>query len=180
MPIWAFMAMAIGAIGVVAVVITLFNVARTALEKRALLQLLVQAENVEAGARTLSELIGQLADAEDEVLEHFADDHDAVERRVLQELAQRLGVTADELDMMPLPAHLVPVGSALADAAYLISTEAGRIREDDRGDDVLVHVGEVDLAAVKGYAGKARGMIHAACLEYGLEDTAVYGGGLYL
>lgn len=180
MPLWAFVAGAFGVIIAVALLIVAVNVGTRFMEKRRLLTLLVHAENVDAGERTLKDLCIQLSDAEDEVLGHLADDPDAVERRVLQELTSRLGHLAVELDEMPLPQGLVPVAEALADASFLIARESGRIQDDDRGDVALDHLGEIDLVAVKGYAGKARAMVLDAAARYGLEETAVYGGGLYL
>jgi len=149
-------------------------------ERRQLLRLTGRLEAVEAAAQALVDTIGRLAQAPDDELEAFAADPDAPERRVLAEVGSRARLLSDELDQMPLPRRLVPVAEAIADAAFVVAREAGCIGENDVGDKALDGLTRIDLASVHSYAGQARTMLGAMCAVCGLDDTAVYGGGLYL
>ena len=92
----------------------------------------------------------------------------------------RAHLLADELDAMALPGSLVPTADALGDAAYLIAKEAGKVNDEVVGDDAYTALSAVDLEAVETYYRAAMvkiGELREAC---GLEDAAVYDGGLYL
>lgn len=180
MPIWALTVIAVGGILLFAAAIAAIVLLMRAYERRAVLRLLGKAENIDAAIRTLEDTIGRLSVAEDDVLEHFAEDPDALERRVLHELASRARVLADELDHSPVPASLVRVAEALADSSYLVSQNAGRVGDELKGEAALNRLAEVDLAGIEAYQAKARAMLVRVSEEFGIEDTAVYGGGLYL
>lgn len=180
MPVWAWIAIALGVLLLVGAAAALGVFAWRAYEQRLLLKLVVRTEAVEAASAALIDAVSRLASASDEELEHFADDVDSVERRVLHEVANRGSILAVELDHMALPARLVPVAEALSDAAFVIGEEAGRVHDDSRGPRSLEELGGMDLGRVRGYTSKARFTLTGTCDACGLDETAVYGGGLYL
>lgn len=149
-------------------------------ERKLLLRLMGRLEAIEAAAQALIDAIGRLSEAPDDELEAFTEDANAPERRVLAEVRQRAHILYDELDHMSLPGRLVPIAEATADAAFVVAREAGCIEETDLGAQALDKLAQIDLEAVTGYVARARTTLGAMCAVCGLEDTAVYGGGLYL
>lgn len=180
MPLWAITVIAIGIILLLAAVIAGIVLAIRNYERRSLLKLFGKAENIDAAIRTLEETLASLSVADDAVLEHFAEDVDSLERRVLDELASRMRVLADELDHTPEPTSLIGVAEALADSAYLVAHNAGRVGDEYVGETALGRLGDVDLASIEAYQSKARAMLVRIGEDFGVEETAVYGGGLYL
>jgi len=151
------------------------------LEKRYVLRLVRRREEVDAVRQALEDAVTRLAQGSDEVLNHFADDPDAIERRTLHEVASRARILADELDSMPLPKKLVPAADALGDVAYAIEQEAGKVHDEQIGDAAFEALGSIDLTAIAGKYAAATLEVQNACMACGLEeDAAVYGGGLYL
>lgn len=177
---WVWIAVAVAAIVVLAACIVAAYFGLRALKRRALLKLLVRAEAIEAAEKALEDAITRLATASDTDLELFADDPDSPERRIMAEVRSRAQVLVDELDRMPVTRDLTEVAEALADAAYLVAQQAERVRDEDRGPQAFDRLGEIDLKLARQYVEKARLRVHNACDACGLEETAVYGGGLYL
>lgn len=180
MPLWAWIAIAAAVLLLAGATFAAAVLGMRAVRRRVLLRLVVRAEAVEATGKALEDSVRRLATADDIELELFADDPDSPERRIMAELAGRAHLLADELDRMAVPGSLVDVAESLADAAYLVSEQAERVREEDRGPEAFDRLGEIDLALVRSYAEKARLRVLNACDVCGLEETAVYGGGLYL
>jgi hypothetical protein len=180
MPLWGWIAVAAAAVLLVAagVVAAIFGL--RALKRRTLLQLVVRAEAVEAAGKALEDSVRRLASADDSELELFADDPESPERRIMAEVATRGRVLKDELDRMPVTRDLIEVAESLADAAYLVVEQAERVRDEDRGPQAFDRLGEVNLKLARQYTEKARLRVLDACDACGLEETAVYGGGLYL
>jgi hypothetical protein len=179
-PLWAWIALAGGVLLLAAAAVIIATLAWRSYERRALLRLLVRAEAVEAAERALRELVERLAGQSEAELEAFAYEGDSLDRKALAEVRGRANILADELDRMALPGRLVPVAEALADAAYTICEQASVVRDDDRGQDALDRLAAIDLGRVRSYAHKARTLLTGACTVCGLDETAVYGGGLYL
>jgi len=151
-----------------------------AYERRVLLRLLARAEAVDAAVQALDDTMERLSVAGDDELEAFANDPDSVERRALHEVADRAEILREEFDTMRIPPAERPLAEALADAAYLVAREAGCVADADLGEKALERLSSMDLSSVRAYTRQARTRLVAACTAAGLEDTAVYGGGLYL
>lgn len=149
-------------------------------ERRQLLRLLVRAEAVEALASGLTESVERLSQSSDTELEMFVDDPVSSERNALSEIQSRATLLYEELDHMPLPRKLITVAEALADAAYIICEQSSLVRGEDTGATVLEQLLSIDLRRVRAYTDKARMITAGACDVCGLDETAVYGGGLYL
>lgn len=148
--------------------------------RRALLRLLARAEAVQAATGALTVTVERMATASDEELEVFATDATSIERRALAEIASRSAILVDELDRTPMPRKFVPLAEALADAAYVVHDQSSKVQDEDRGDLALDALASLDLGIVRAYTEKARILLKGACDVCGLDETAVYGGGLYL
>lgn len=181
MALWGWIAVGVGSVLVVLALIVGGIYAWRAAERRYLLRLISRREAVYAVRQALEDTISRLAEGSDEQLHHFAQDPEAIERRTLHEVWTRARYLSDELDTMPLPKRLVPPAALLADAAYVVSREAGKIHDEDTDDLALDSLGSIDLSAVAAVFDAARLAIADACEACSIdEDAAVYGGGLYL
>jgi hypothetical protein len=180
LPLWAWIAIAGGTLLVAAAAVALAVLAWRMYERRILLRLLVAFQGVEAASDGLRDVVERLALGDDEQLEVFADEPDSVERRALAELSARAGLIAEELDVAPMPARFEPVAAALADAAFVVGEQSGLVADSMVATSALEALGRIDLALVGAYLEKARSLLTGACEVCGLDDTAVYGGGLYL
>ena len=180
MPVWAWIAIGAGVVLVLAGLTVAAVFAWQSAERRYALRLVGLGQGVDFVRQALADSLGRLAEGTDQELTAFANNPDSLERRALHEVAMRAHLLADELDAMALPGSLVPTADALADAAYLIAKEAGKVNDDVVGDDAYAALSAVDLEAVETYYRAAMvkiGELREAC---GLEDAAVYDGGLYL
>ncbi|MCL2503049.1 MAG: hypothetical protein FWE94_00315 [Coriobacteriia bacterium] len=176
--VWAIIG--IGTALVIAAVVTLAIILWQAYERRMLLHLLVSTEAVEAAGQALADAVETMSSAAPEDIAVFAEDPTSVDRRVVEEVHSRAFILADELDNIPLPSRLIPVAEALSDAAVTVRDQAGRIYEGETGSTVLDKFFDTDMDLVHAYLHRARTLIGRTCEAYGLADTAVYGGGLYL
>jgi hypothetical protein len=148
--------------------------------RRYLTGLVGSRERIFAARRTLEDVLRHLAGLSDEELERFATDARSEDRRALVELAYGMRLTRDELDVRRMPSRLHTVASELADAAHLIAEQAGRVTDDLPAPAVFDAVGEIDLVGVSFQYDHASAVLDELCEEYGVEDAAVYGGGLYI
>jgi hypothetical protein len=180
MPLWAWIAIAAGVVVLLAGATIAGMLAFRAAERRYLLRLVRSREGLDFVRQALGDSLGRLAEGSERELRIFAEDPDSSERRALHEVAARARLLADEMDVTALPGRLIPAAEALADAAFLISREAGRVGDDLRGDAALDALGCIDLDAVETYYRAAISAVQSVCEACGLEDSAVYGGGLYL
>lgn len=180
MPLWAWIVIIAGVVAVAAGVTLAGIYTYRAAERRYALRLVRSREGLDFVRQALGDSLVRLAEGSEQELRVFADDPDSVERRALAEVASRARLLADELDTTPLPKHLVSAAEALSDAAYVIAREAGRVGDDLTGASTLDAVGCIDLDAVEQYYRAAVSAVRGVCEACGLEDSAVYGGGLYL
>ena len=150
-------------------------------ERRYLLMLISRREAVFAVRQALESAVSRLAQGSDDRLELFSSDPESPDRRVLREIESRAHVLEDELDAVALPKRLIPAAEALADAAFVVAREAGKVRSETIDDSALEALGSIDLSAVARAFEKATTAIADTCELCGMdEDAAVYGGGLYL
>lgn len=148
--------------------------------RRHIVGMIARRENLEASRRALQTVVEHLAGADDDTLVEFMQDPGSVDRRTFHEVEQRMGMMRDELDHMRLPARVIPLAEQMADSAYLIARESGRISDDMAPDEVLEAVGSIDLAGISAHLDETKRVLEAACGEYDIQETAVYGGGLYI
>lgn len=180
MPVWAGIAIGVGVLLLIAAGAAAAWFGWKSFERRSLMRIVTRTEAVETAAQALVDVFTRLSEASDEALEEFARDPETSERRALYEVALKADMVSDELDRMRLPRSLVAVAEAVADAAHLIAHESRVVGESDIGDDALAKLSLMELELVQAYTSQARRRVHESCTECGLEETNVYGGGLYL
>lgn len=181
MPVWGIIALALGSVLLLGALGVMGYLGWRALERRYLIRLISRREAVYAVRQALEEAVVRLAEGSDEQLEAFANNPDSSERKMLHEVRVRSQILRDELDTMSLPKRLVPAAEALGDAAFVVSTEAAKIKDDDRGTTVLAELGTIDLGTVAEVFERAASAVALTCQVCDIEeDAAVYGGGLYL
>ena len=181
MALWGWIAVGAGSVlvGVALLVGAVYG--WRAVERRYLLRLISRREAVLAVRQALEDALSRLAEGSDEQLHLFARDPDSLDRRALQEVWIRARILSDELDTMALPKHLIPAASRLADAAYEVSHEAGKVHDGDSDDLALEALASIDLSAIAAVFAAARVEMTRICEVCSVEeDASVYGGGLYL
>ena len=180
MPLWAWIAIGAGIVAILAGAVIVVVLTYRAAEERYVLKLVRAREGVDFVRQALGDCLGRLAEGSEAELRGFSDNPDSTERRALHEVAARARLLADELDSSPMPGSLVPAVEALADAAYLIAREAARVGDEVVGEAALDALGCIDLEAVENYYRAAINAVNRACEACGVDDSIVYGGGLYL
>ena len=180
MPLWAWIAIGAGIVAVVATGVALGVYGTRTAEERYLMRIVRSREGVEFVRLALGDTLSRLAEGSEAELHDFARDPESVERRALAEGAARARLLVDELDSTPLPKSIVPAAESLADAAYLIAQEASKVNPEHVGDAALDDLGSIDLDAVETYYAAAIAAVQQVCEVCGVDDSAVYGGGLYL
>ncbi len=148
--------------------------------RRYLVQLIGRRENFIASQRTLEAVIRHLADEPEESLLEFAQDPGSPDRQAFFDVAHRMQLLADEAWTTPLPKRLWPLGQALGDAAATLAMEAGSVSEDMDADGVLTALASVNVERVTRAFEEAVKLMTEAREYYDIDDTAVYGGGLYI
>ncbi len=179
-PAWAWAAGAVSALMlVIALTFAAWLTWRRAVRHH-LVKVVGRWEGVVASRRTLEAIIRHLADEDDARLTFFAKHPESEDRRALAETAARTAIAAEELDTMPLPRSLWPAAEALADAAFVVGEEAGRVGESGDTDTVFTGLADIDLERVERVFEVADARVREACERYDLDEASVYGGGLYI
>lgn len=150
------------------------------MNRRYLVGVVGRREGVLASQRTLEAVIRHLADEDDAKLEYFATHPEDADRKALDEVARRMEIVTDELDTMPLPRPLHSAAMALADAAYIIAREAGRVGESSDQETVFSALAEVDVGLAADAVSAADARVAEASERFELDEASVYGGGLYI
>ena len=180
MPIWLWLTVIIGVALLTAALVVLAFLGWRAWERRLLLKLVVRAEAADAVGAAFYDIVKSVSDAQAADFDAFVSDPNSTERRALAEVRERSRLMVEELDHLALPRRFVRVAEALADAAHVVVDEVDTVEEAVAGEEPGALLMAVDLSRVRAYAQRARLLLTDACKELGLEDTAVYGGGLYL
>lgn len=179
-PIWLWIAVIVGVAVLTAVLVVLAFLAWRAWERRLLLGLVVRAAAADAVGAAFYDIVKSVSDAQAADFDAFVADPNSTERRALSEVRDRSRMLVEELDHLALPRRFVRVAEALADAAQVVVEEVETVEEAVAAEEPGALLMAVDLTRVRAYAQRARLLLTDACKELGLEDTAVYGGGLYL
>lgn len=149
------------------------------MSRRYLVQVVSRREGVRASCATLEAVVGGFDGASGTSV-GSATRSAAESRKTLMDLASRMEIVAEELDTMPLPRSLWPSAGALADAAYIIAEEARRVGEYDDPDAVRVGLSQVDARRASEAFAAADRTVSDASERYQLDESVVYGGGLYI
>lgn len=145
-----------------------------------LMKVVSRREGVLASRRTLEAVARHLADEDDERLTYFATHPESEDRRALAETAERMKIVAEELDTVALPKALWSAAGGLADAAFVVAEEAGRVGENAGPEEVLDGIEQMDLDRVEQVFSAADARVRDACERFDFDEAAVYGGGLYI
>jgi len=137
-------------------------------------------EQAAAARRSFESVLRHLINEPDDALIAFATDVDSEDRKVFSEIAERMIIVRDELDVRRLPFKLHEFANKIADSAHVLAVAAGSISDDARVEEVLDRVGNINLKEVNSQYLLAEKYLSELCAEYKIRDAAVYGGGLYI
>jgi len=147
--------------------------------RRYVVVLISNRERVSSSLNIVEKLVSDLASASDGDLVAFALDTTSDERKTLGDIAERMAFLTEELATMPLPKHLWDAANALSDAAALLGTQTSAFAGKE-GSEALDALANIDLAKVIEIVEGADVELGELAERYGVDDTAVYGGGLYI
>lgn len=146
--------------------------------RRYLVGLVGRREAIGAALKTADQGMRSLAAGTvDELLAFAAEGSE--ERRMFAEIAERMRIEAAELADLALPKKLWPLADSVQRAAGSLAEEAGRVG-DATGEAVLDALLVLDIEPTRAALAEADGQIVVASAAYGMTDSAVYGGGLYI
>ncbi len=149
-------------------------------KRNTVLGLIGHREELVSVRRSFVEVVSVLKELDQAALMRFETDRDDVNRRALADVAGQAALLRDELDLMPVPSEAVPAAEALADAAWYLECEVGRLGGNQTVKEILATLGQIDLSQFDAAVRAADASITAACTACRIEDRAVYGGGLYI
>jgi hypothetical protein len=149
-------------------------------KRNTVLGLIGRREELVTARRSFVEVVQVLRESDNASLMRFETDRDDINRRALADAAGQAALLRDELDLMPLPDEAIPAAEALADAAWYLECEVGRLGGNQTVKEILATLGQVDLAQFDAAVRAADASITAACTACRIDDRAVYGGGLYV
>lgn len=145
-----------------------------------LVWLIAHREKIRASRHTLATILRYLVDESDEALLAFASDNDNDNRKALAEIANRMSITREELDMKRVPSVLLPATIELADCAHVVFDVAEWLNSGTSENEILHRLGVIDLKPVVQQCDLTDSILLALCDRFNIDDSVVYGGGLYL
>lgn len=149
-------------------------------KRNTVIGLIGRREELVASRKSLLEVVEALRASDSAGLMRFETDRDDINRRALADVAGQAALLRDELDLMPLPPKAIPAAEALADAAWYLECEVGRLGGNQTVKEIISALGAIDLSDFDAAVRSADASITDACAACGIEDRAVYGGGLYI
>jgi len=166
------------ALAIAAVTVVVARLAWRRQVRRYVIGLVGRREAIGAALKTADAGVRALASGTiDELLAFAAEGSE--ERRTFAEIAARMRIETAELVDLALPKKLWPLADALQSAAQSLAEQIGGVG-DSTGEAVLDALMALDLEIARTALGEADAHIAAASTEYGLTDSSVYGGGLYI
>ena len=137
-------------------------------------------ERITASRKTLEAVVGHLVNGNESTILSFASDPSDDNRRALSETGQRMLITRDELDLRRLHPRTHQAAEELADAAHLIAIYALPYEADLSAGENLDALSSMNLKAVTEQFQIADTLLAELCIAYDVEESVVYGGGLYI
>ena len=178
--VWVYVIIAVAGVALVAAIVIAAMLLWQRQVRLALIGLTGRREAVMAAYRALESVFSALADSDVETLTVFATDPGSEHRKSLEELHTRMKIQADELADLPLPKAQWKAADLLGVAAGRLASEVGQVGEAADPEAVLEAVSAVDIAAITEALNPANEEIDRLLVDMGIEDAAVYGGGLYI
>jgi hypothetical protein len=173
-----YIVIAVVAAILIAVTVVLARLAWRRQVRRYIVGLLGRREALVAALKMTEATVVDLAAGNDSQLVAFTLP-DSEERRALAEVARRMRLETSELANLALPKKLWSLADSLGTAAASLGSETARVGEAS-GEAVLDALAALDLAGVRESLRVAQDAFDELSEEYGLKDSAVYGGGLYI
>lgn len=180
MPVWLWILIGIGAAAVVTAAVVVALSVWNRIARRHVVQLLGKREEARSLRKSVEEIVTNVREGAEAKRAEFAENPEGIERHSLLELTHRARVFAEEVNTMPMPARMVPAAEALADAADILAEESGRVGEGTVGLTVLDALDSIDLVRVDRIFEHAFELITAVREAYHVDDSTVFGGGLYI
>ena len=132
-----------------------------------------------AGASALRRLAEHLAECTDRELERFASQPECEDRRAFGDVAMRMKIVHDELAATEVPHALEEITLDMEDVATSIG-EAASAAEGREDGDALGGVARLDLVGITEQVRVMEDKLHALAVAHHVDDSSVYGGGLYI
>lgn len=148
--------------------------------RRSFLGLVGRREAIRAAYRGLEAVFAALADETPEAVAQFATDPASVQRKALEELHVRMTVQVDELQAIALPKEFWRAADLLQAAASRLRDEVCRINQAPTPEAVLDGVAALDVAGIRSAIAAAGEELDRKSGDVGVQDSVVYGGGLYI
>jgi hypothetical protein len=148
--------------------------------RKSLVGLVGRRESVSAAYRGLEAVFGALGSDDPAVVSQFAIDPTSTHRKALEELQTRMAIEAEELQNVALPKRFWPAADLLMSSAIKLRDEVGRINQAPTPDAVLDGVAAIDVTGIRAAIAAAGEELDRQLHETGVDDSAIYGGGLYI
>jgi len=145
--------------------------------RSALLSLVGYYEQVSAAQHSFLRVVRHLIDDSDDALMLFATDAESDDRKALREIAERMMITRDELDVRRLPSKLNAVAVEIADTAHLLAVTAGSLSDGTRAAEILDRIGGINLKELNLQHKLTGRVLDELCVKYRVSDTAGSGWG---
>jgi hypothetical protein len=178
--VWMYVIIAVAAVVAIAAIVVVSVVLWRRQVRRLLISLTGRRAAVLAAYRALESVFTSLAEADSEELTAFAMDASSMHRKALEELHSRMRMQSEELAELALPKKLWEAADLLSAAAGSLAVETGRVGEASGPEGVLEALGRIDVAGITKAITPAEEEIDRLLAAHGVEDPAVYGGGLYI
>lgn len=148
--------------------------------RRSVMHLIGYRERITASRRTLEAVVNHLVCGDESVLVSFASDSADDNRRALSEIGTRMLITRDELDVRRFHPLTHKAAEELADVAHLIAMCALTYEAGMSSDEILDALPSVDLKGISEQYQIADAILVELCIAYDVDESVVYGGGLYI
>lgn len=148
--------------------------------RRSLVALVGRREAIRAAYRGLEAVFAALADDSPETVALFATDASSVQRKALEELQARMAMQVDELQHVRLPKRFWHTADLLQAAASKLRDEVCKMNQAPTPEAVLDGVAAIDVTGIRATIAAAGEELDRRLSDTGIQDPAVYGGGLYI
>ena len=148
--------------------------------RRSLVGLVGRREAVSAAYRGLEAVFAARGGDDAGVVSEFALDPASTHRKALEELQTRMAIEVEELQNVALPKRFWQTADLLMAAAAKVRDEVGRINQAPTPEGVLDAVAAIDVTGIRSAIAIAGEELDRQLRETGVDDSAVYGGGLYI
>ncbi len=148
--------------------------------RRSVIALVARREAIRAAYRGLEAVFEALSSETPEAVARFATDPACVQRKALEELQARMAIQVEELRAVALPKRFWATADLLQTAAEVLRDQVARMNLAPTPEAVLDAVAKIDVAAVRAAITSAGEELDRQLAVVGVDEPAVYGGGLYI